>query len=219
MQNNHEPTKIIINGWTFRFKRPQDVNINQQRVLLLLHGHLGNENVMWILTNPIPRDFYILAPRAPIELGDNQYSWHNVTPVWPDLDHYQHLIVELLSRVSAWQADSGLSIERYDLMGFSQGAVLAYALAILHPNKINKVAALAGFIPQSWQNKLTVGSLKGINFFISHGKRDQIVPINKGYTAVQLLQNAGAQVTFCEAETGHKLSAKCFNELGKFFKS
>lgn len=217
MKENHDPVQSIINGWHFRIKHPSKKNTNKNRVLVLLHGHLGNENVMWILTNPVPKDYTILAPRAPLKLGEDQYSWHNITPTWPDLDYYQHLTRKLLSHISAWQADSGLSVERYDLMGFSQGAVLSYALAILHPDKICKVAALAGFIPQSWQEKLAAASLKEIKFYISHGKRDQIVPISKGKTAAQLLQKAGAQVSFCEADTGHKISANCFNELGAFF--
>jgi len=218
MQENHEPTKTFINGWAFRIKQTQENSINPPRMLILLHGHLGNENVMWALTNPISKDYYMLAPRAPLKLGKDQYSWHDITSTWPDLDHYSELTDELLSRISAWQADTGVAFEKYDLIGFSQGAVLAYALALLHPDKIGKVAALASFLPQSWQDQLAARSLKDIKFYISHGKRDQIVPFRKGREAAELLHEAGAQVTFCEADTGHKLSANCFKGLGKFFK-
>jgi phospholipase/carboxylesterase len=32
------------------------------------------------------------------------------------------------------------------LLGFSQGAILSYAIALSHPEKINKVIALSGYI-------------------------------------------------------------------------
>lgn len=217
MQDNQQPVQTIINDWTFRIRQPRENRASPNRIMLLLHGHLGNENSMWILTNPLPQDYILLAPRAPLKLGEDQYSWHKVTPAWPDLDQYQIITDELLARVAAWQAESDLSIERYDLMGFSQGAVLAYALSILHPKKIRKVAALAGFIPQSWQEKLSPGLLKDKEFYISHGKRDQIVPLSQGRKAAHLLQESGAEVLFCEANSGHKLSVNCFKGLGTFF--
>jgi predicted esterase len=34
---------------------------------------------------------------------------------------------------------------------------------------------------------------------------------------VSLLENAGAQVSFCEAEVGHKVSADCLRALQSFF--
>jgi predicted esterase len=87
----------------------------------------------------------------------------------------------------------------------------------LHPTKIRKIAALAGFIPETWKNQMADVSLKNQIFFISHGKQDEIVPIRKAREAAQLIQMHGAHVTFCEADTGHKLSANCFNGLGDFF--
>ncbi len=41
-----------------------------------------------------------------------------------------------------------MNIKQFDVMGFSQGAVMAYALSFLFPEG-NKVAALAGFVPIS----------------------------------------------------------------------
>ena len=68
--------------------------------MLLLHGHLGNENVMWIFARKLPKDIIMLAPRAPQQLGPDQYSWHAITPRWPDLRAtYADLTAELLGRV------------------------------------------------------------------------------------------------------------------------
>ncbi|MDY6873891.1 MAG: dienelactone hydrolase family protein [Chloroflexota bacterium] len=217
MMTEKTPTAMTIDGWPFKLRLPQ-IDTPRDRLLLLLHGHLGNENVMWILTKSIPQSYTLLAPRAPIELGPGQYSWHTIQPQWPTLrGAYQDLASDLLERVDSWTKENAPEIERYDVMGFSQGAVMAYALSFLHPLKINKVAAIAGFVPQTWKNDLADIDLRDRRYFIAHGKQDEIIPIKKARQAEGLLKEKGAEVQFCSADTGHKLGANCFNGLGEFF--
>jgi phospholipase/carboxylesterase len=205
-----------IDGWTFRIKHPSQ-KPEDSRVLLLIHGHLGNENVMWILANPLPQRYTLIAPRAPIKLGESQYSWHTLQPQWPGLDYYEELTAGLLGRVDAWVKSQELSISRYDIMGFSQGGVMAYALAILQPSRIGQIAAIASFIPHSWKPLLDENTLRNRQFFIAHGTEDEIIPVKKARQASQWLREKGADVTFCTAKTGHKISANCFKGLGDFF--
>lgn len=216
MNEKQQPKRIEINQWPFRIQHPETPSVDN-RVMLLLHGHMGNENAMWILTKPLPKEFYLLAPRAPIKTGQDQYSWHEITPQWPEVQTYQDLAEQLISRVDHWIEQQGIKTNRYDIMGFSQGAVMAYALTILFPERIGKVAALAGFIPQNWQEALDLSTVKGKIFFIAHGTQDDVIPIKKAHQASAVLEENGAQVTFCEAKIGHKLSANCFNGLGEFF--
>lgn len=216
MIKKQQPEKIEINQWPFRVQYPKNPSVDT-RVMLLLHGHQGNENVMWILTKPLPKDFYLLAPRAPVKTGENQYSWHEITPQWPEIKTYHDLAEQLIWRLDHWIGEQTIKINKYDVMGFSQGAVMAYALATLFPQKIGKVAALAGFIPQRWQEQLDLSKVSGKDFFIAHGTRDDIIPIKKAHQAAEILEKHGAQVTFCEADIGHKLSANCFKGLGNFF--
>jgi len=208
--------KTKIHGWTFRIKVPTIVT-KQTKVLVLLHGHLGDENAMWILTKPLPENIILLAPRAPVKLGEHQFSWHKIDPQWPGIDLYQDLTDQLLRRVDTWVKDNTQGITRYDIMGFSQGAVMAYALAILHPDRVNRSAAIAGFIPNHWKSKIKLVNLSNKRFFIAHGTQDNIVPVEKANQAAQCLREFGANVQLCTAETGHKISANCFNGLGEFF--
>ncbi len=209
-------TQIELDGWPFKIKQPEG-EVNPKRVMLLLHGHRGNEKAMWILTNPLPKGYTLLAPRAPVKIDEGEYSWHQIEPNWPDIATYEELIDQLLSRVDSWFDHQGLSVEKFDVMGFSQGAAMAYAMAIVKPGRTGKVAALAGFIPQSWRDSLTEDALSGKSFFIAHGSQDEIIPIHKARQTSEWLEEKGAQVNFCEADTGHKLSANCFNGLGEFF--
>jgi phospholipase/carboxylesterase len=217
MTSDNTPIAASIDGWPFKFKAPQG-EVSQNRLLLLLHGHLGNENVMWILTKSIPKSYTMLAPRAPVELGPNQYSWHAIQPQWPSLQGTYHgLALDLLEHVDAWAKENTPDVTQYDVMGFSQGAVMAYALSFLFPQRIGKVAVIAGFVPQSWKSDLEDINLQGRTYFIAHGTKDEIIPIEKARQVERMLKVKGAEVQFCSAETGHKLGANCFSGLGDFF--
>jgi phospholipase/carboxylesterase len=216
MTDEQRPERLEIDGWPFRVQKPGSKPVSEA-VLLLLHGHLGDENVMWILTNPLPKSYWMLAPRAPVPTGKDAYSWHEIGQTWPGLDHYQKLARELIGRVDQWKNQADISFDDLYLMGFSQGAVMAYALAILYPQRVKKVAALASFLPREWEGELKSKHLKHQSFFVAHGTKDTIIPIEKARRAASTLKEKGAEVTFCDAETGHKLSANCFNGLGDFF--
>jgi phospholipase/carboxylesterase len=216
MPEVQHPEKAEINGWHFRIRVPAP-DSGETRVMLLLHGYLGNENVMWTLTKPLPDNYVLIAPRAPIKKSDDQFIWHEISPQWPDFQTYQNLTDQLLTRVTQLLHQHEVITDQFDVMGFSQGAVMAYALAILHPERINRVAALAGFIPHAWHDQIVHPSLENKPFFIAHGTQDDIIPIKKAHLAASWLAEKGAQVSICEAEIGHKISANCFNGLGSFF--
>jgi predicted esterase len=52
---------------------------------------------------------------------------------------------------------------------------------------------------------------------MAHGTLDELVPVVRARQAVALLQQAGAQVDYCEDNVGHKLSATCFRSMQVFF--
>jgi phospholipase/carboxylesterase len=212
------PHPQTITGWPFQVYKPAFSPPNK-RIMLLLHGYEGNENVMWVLTNPIPDNYALLAPRAPVQCGPDQYCWHTIAPQWPDMDVYRSLADSLIERVDQWAAENNWPAQQIDVMGFSQGAVLALAMGILYPEKIGRTAILAGFLPQAWKSQLqsTQEALAGKPFFIAHGTRDEVIPIAKAHYTAEWLKEKSADVTFCEADTGHKISANCFNGLGEFF--
>ncbi len=96
---------------------------------------------------------------------------------------------------------------------------MTYLLAILNPKRVEKFAALSGFIPQGAEGMLPPGSFTGKKVFVSHNRQDEMVPVEKARQAVEFLQKAGAQVSFCENEGGHKVSKECMAGLEGFFAS
>lgn len=188
-------------------------------VLLLLHGWTGDENSMWVFESRLPQDNIIIAPRGifPSPLGG--YGWRKSNgDRWPNMDDFTPAITsinELISKKELVQAD----FSRLYLVGFSQGAALAYAFSIEYPDRVSAIAALSGFLPKDVESTIENSNLNGLPIYITHGSQDELVPVARARVAVETLTRAGAMVSYCEEEVGHKLSATCFNGMESFFNS
>jgi phospholipase/carboxylesterase len=206
-----------LNGWVLRQRVPEGPGPHP--LMLLLHGWTGDENAMWVFANRLPKDALLVAPRGlyPTTLGG--YGWQpSLGRAWPDLEDFRpamEALGDLLSPQNFPAAD-GKPIR---LAGFSQGAALGYSLALAYPHRVDALAGLSGFAPGGVEQLVKTQPLAGKACYMAHGTQDELVPVARARQARQLLLEAGAQVTYCEDDVGHKLSASCFRGMGKFFEN
>jgi phospholipase/carboxylesterase len=205
------------NGWTVRVKPPSSQD-QKPRDMILIHGLQGNEDVMWIFSGSIPPTYWLLAPRGPIETGEG-FSWVKTSNQWPTLMDFAPSSASLMIGLDQLLSKLGLSEAKVDVMGFSQGAAMAYALAAFYPSKINRLFALAGFLPNEDQMPGRYTALANKAVYMAHGTRDDTVPISMAEEAAQILESVGANVSFCASDTGHKLSPSCLRGLESFLQT
>ncbi|MGD2157988.1 MAG: dienelactone hydrolase family protein [Anaerolineales bacterium] len=213
MQN--ELKSLEVNGWVMRIREPQDAGLHP--VILLLHGWTGDENAMWIFAERLPTDHLIIAPRAPYKTPLGGYGWYPTRQSWPEMGDFISPVESLIDLMDRWPDSPAADFSRLRLAGFSQGAALAYAFSILHPERVSGLAGLAGFLPEGSKDYIQDNMIQGVPVFISHGKKDKLVPIERARQAVETLKKAGAEVTYCEHDVGHKLNAECFRGMEVFF--
>jgi phospholipase/carboxylesterase len=185
-------------------------------VILLLHGWTGDENAMWVFSSRMPAGSMLLFPRGlyPSPLGG--YGWHPYsTRVWPTIDDFRPALKELLALLTSDHFPEA-DFSHLHVVGFSQGAALVYTFALLQAERINSFAGLSGFLPDGAEALGLGDGLMGKRGFIAHGNQDDLVPVDRARKAVEIFQKAGAQVTYCEDEVGHRLSANCFRGLEAF---
>jgi phospholipase/carboxylesterase len=101
-------------------------------------------------------------------------------------------------------------------MGFSQGGAMTNLIGIRHPHRVHKMGVLAGFVPAGLENLIQQKPLAGKNIFVAHGTQDQMIPLDRARASMALLEQAGAQITYCEDEVGHKLSSNCLRALERY---
>ena len=208
------------NGWTVRVERPD--HPHSAPALLLLHGWTGDENVMWVFTRKLTGQYWMFAPRGPVKAPEGGFGWEKHTePGLPEMVDFQPNAVRILQAMPGWVRQAGapddILSRPFHVMGFSQGAAMAYTLTAQHPNRVGRMAALAGFLPTAPSQPNLLTSFKGKQIYIAHGSQDETIPVETAREAVQVLEANGAQVTYCESEIGHKLSVSCLKGLEEFF--
>lgn len=208
---------ISFGNWTLRV---QESTHPASGLLLLIHGHTGDENSMWVFARALSDQYWMVAPRAPYAAEAGGFSWRTL-----QTRNYDQLSPEMLgsaaealmSLVDEYSASVGIEASVFDVMGFSQGAAVSSVLAFLYPQRIRKTGLLAGFVPKGLEELLTHRPLEGKPFFVAHGTKDETVPIARARASIALLEQAGARVTYCEDAVGHKVSVTCLHALQKFF--
>jgi phospholipase/carboxylesterase len=211
----HEESNRKIGGWTIRQRRPPGEG--PFPLILLLHGWTGDENAMWVFASRLPKNAFLVAPRGLYKTPLGGYGWHeHKGKIWPWVDDFQPAI-EALQELINEEHFPEASLEKIDLVGFSQGAACGFALALLKPKNIGMLAGLSGFLPDGASALARNKPLVGKRVFIAHGIKDELVPVDKARNAVKVLENAGASVVYCEDDVGHKLSTSCFGGLKSFF--
>lgn len=215
---------IEFNGWTLRVRKSE---ARSPRLLVMLHGWTGDENSMWVFARGLPSDYWIIAPRAPHPADPSGYSWRPPQPQSfgrPSLDAMRPAadgLIQLIDEYSASVTHSGqcqMDAKQFDLMGFSQGAAMTNVMGMIHPERVRKMGVLAGFVPSGLEEMIAKKPLAGKEVFVAHGTLDQMIPIDRARASIGLLEQAGAQVVYCEDEVGHKLSANCLRALETYLK-
>ncbi len=217
-----------LEGWTLRERVPAGSGPAvpapavpaQHPLVLMIHGWTGDENSMWVFSPRLPANAWLVAPRAPYQSTRSGYSWRNdqiETGRWStfaELSPAANRLIELLTPENFPGAD----LSQIGLVGFSQGGALAYTLALLHPQRVARLAALSTFLPAGAEVLALREPLQGIPVLIAHGTQDTMVPLSMAYEAMEHIEQAGAQVEYCENDVGHKLGAACFCALEDFFR-
>jgi len=211
-------TLTEFNSWTLRVREAADT---PPRLLLLIHGLTGDENSMWVFARDLPKHYWMIAPRAPHDAEPFGYSWRTVQPgafSWPSFEQLLPSAEALIRLVDEYQASAGIDASperrrRIDVMGFSQGAAMSSILAFLYPERIRKIGILAGFVPMGSDSYISSRPLAGKNIFVAHGTKDEMVPVDRARESMDVLKRAGAEITYCEDEVGHKVSLNCVRAL------
>jgi phospholipase/carboxylesterase len=211
-------TELISFGdWTIRVRASHS---QKPRLLVLIHGWTGDENSMWVFTRGLSTDdFWMMAPRAPHPAEPSGYSWRPHQPATsgrPSLEALRPAADGLIRLVDEYSASVKVHALKFDLVGFSQGAAMVNLVAMLYPHRIRKMGVLAGFVPSGLEELISQKPLAGKNIFVAHGTQDEMVPVDRARASIELLEQAGAQVTYCEDEVGHRVSATCMRALENY---
>jgi phospholipase/carboxylesterase len=181
--------------------------------LILLHGRGADERDLGPLLDVLDPDRRLLGltPRGPLALPPGGAHWYEVRRIgYPDRATFD----TTWSTLRGWIDAVPVPIERTVIGGFSQGAVMAYALGLAAGRPWPAgILALSGFIPTVESLELDLRGRGGLPVAIGHGTYDPVIPVAFGREAHVRLEQAGLDVTWRESPIEHTIDPAYLAEL------
>jgi len=199
----------------------REPKIKQEKnpLLLLLHGYGSNEEDLFSFASELPEEYYVVSARAPYDLQPYGHAWYAIT-FDADQNKFSDDNQAIESRdliakfIDELVFELPIDSENVTLIGFSQGTILSYAVALSYPEKIKRVVALSGYLntgilASGYETK----DFKNLKMFVSHGTQDQVIPVDWARKAPEALKNLGIEVEYKEYPIGHGVSPQNFHDL------
>ncbi|WP_185867183.1 alpha/beta hydrolase [Blattabacterium cuenoti] len=213
---------LLKNKLSLKHIIKKSVNKNENTLFLMIHGYGSNERDLFSFEKDLPEDFFIISIQGIYSIGADQYSWYDI-----DFDNEKKFIniIQAKKTIEKISFFINEAIKEYKLKknpvwicGFSQGAILSYAIALKNSDKIKKVIALSGYLENNILPE-EMNHITDLEFFISHGKYDSIIPVNWVKKGLKFLkQKKILSLFYKEYESGHTLNDFNYQDLINWIK-
>lgn len=178
--------------------------------LVLLHGRGADEQDLAPLLELLDpeRRLVGILPRGPLALPPGGAHWYVVRDIgYPDRETFLATFAQTSSWLDGALAEAEVDPGRTAFGGFSQGAVMSYALGLAAGRpRPAAILAMSGFIPRVDGFELDLESRAGLPVSISHGTYDPIIGVEWGQDARERLEAVGADVRYREDPVAHQIA-------------
>lgn len=204
--------------------KPSSNNTGNAPTLIMLHGYGSDENDLFSFAKELPEELLIISVRAPYNLQPYGHAWYainfdSVQGKFSDNEQAKESRIAIDKFIEEVITNYPVDKDNITLLGFSQGTILSYAVALSDPSKIKNVIALSGYInteiitPEFNQNDFSK-----LSIYASHGSQDQVIPVSWARKAPELLKELGIDHTYSEFAVGHGVAPQNFTGLKKWLK-
>jgi phospholipase/carboxylesterase len=199
----------------YKIREPK-VILDKNPVLLLLHGYGSNEADLFSFATELPNEYYIISARAPYDLQYGSYAWYAINfdadqNKFSDNDQARISRDVIAGFIDELVANYQIDANDVNLIGFSQGSILSYAVALSYPEKVNKVVAMSGYLNlEIVAEDYLKNNLSKLKIFASHGTVDQVIPVDWARKTPGILEKLGVAITYKEYPVGHGVAPQNF---------
>ncbi|MEW5675925.1 alpha/beta fold hydrolase [Flavobacterium enshiense] len=201
------------------------VKLDKNPLLLLLHGYGSNEEDLFSFASELPENYYVISARAPYPLPPYGNAWYAIhfdadENKFSDNDQARESRDLIANFIDELVATYPIDKNDVTLIGFSQGSILSYAVALSFPEKVQRVVALSGYlnldiIDENFRNNIN----SNLKFFISHGTVDQVIPVDWARKAPEFLKDLGLDTVYKEYPVGHGVAPQNFYDFKNWLQS
>ena len=199
--------------------REPKIKLDKNPLLLLLHGYGSNEEDLFSFAAELPENYYVISARAPYDMQYGSYAWYAINfdadkNKFSDHDQVRSSRDLIANFIDELIANYPIDENNVTLIGFSQGAILSYAVALSHPEKIQKVVAMSGYLNLDLaEENYQKNDFSNLKVFASHGTVDQVIPVDWARKSPAKLESLGIKTTYKEYPIGHGVSPQNFYDF------
>lgn len=217
-------TAAIKTDLVYKVQQPSQKQ-EKTPVIIMLHGYGSNEEDLFDLAKSFDGRFLTFSLRAPYAADGQGYCWYKLDflpnkQFKHDYKQASESRKKILSFISQACKNYGADSTQVFILGYSQGAIMAYDVALNKPEKIKGVVALSGFIlDETKKTKMDAFKIANVKFFIAHGNADNVVDYKAGEESAKFLQSKKNNVTFKSYDMPHAIIGKELNDIKSWLKS
>ena len=181
------------------------------KILIMLHGYGSNYNDLISLSDFFGDDYLYISIQANHSLDINSFCWWSLhfdsdDSLKSNFEQAKYS-VENLNKFIQKEIITKYNFNNKNivLLGFSQGAMLAYALSLNFYDMHKKVIGLSGKIPEEIIKTTSIDKYKDHKFYCSHGIFDQTIPITYARKSSHWLDKNKIDHNYHEFESHHNL--------------
>ena len=186
-------------------------------LIVLLHGYGSNEKDLFSFKEYLPKDATVVSFRAPLKLFEDMYAWYQIyfennvkSFDEKSAQLSNNLIVDKIKEIAKlYKCD----YKRITLIGFSQGAILGFAVALMSNNLIKNLVALSGYVEEKI---IDFRSISSPNIYISHGINDDVIPHLDSKKTLQILNKSKIKYDYYKFNQGHGVNMDNLNSFLKW---
>lgn len=202
--------------------RPSQLKTGKTPAIFLFHGYGSNEEDLFSFAPELPEELVVISVRAPYDLEPFGHAWYAINfdaeqGKWSDDAQAKESRDKIVKFIDEAIETYNLDAENITLLGFSQGTILSYAVALSYPEKVKNVIALSGYINEKiLMDGYAEKDLGHLDFYASHGQVDQVIPLEWAQKTPDFLEHLGIAYTYEEFPIGHGVSQQNFFSFRKW---
>jgi phospholipase/carboxylesterase len=147
-------------------------------LLVLLHGHMANEEDLMGILDFLPGEFSVASVRAPVAQGPG-FTWF---PLMQDVAYSVDKVTAAVQDVIDWVDSVKEQHSSVTLLGFSMGMAVASSMLRARPTDYSAVVGLSGFVvPPEGSGFFQDDALQAspVPFFWGRDQEDPVIPSDR----------------------------------------
>lgn len=205
--------------------REPKIKKEKNPLLLLLHGYGSNEEDLFSFASELPEEYYVISAQAPFDMMYGSYAWYAINfdvdeNKFSDIGQARASRDIIASFIDELIAEYPIDPAKVTLIGFSQGCILGYAVALSYPEKVQRIVAMSGYLNTEMAvDDFTENDFSNLKIFASHGNVDQVIPVEWARKSIPVIEDLGIEIVYKEYPVGHGVAPQNFFDFRNWLQS